>query len=134
MKVKFSKSVRFEPTFGGNLNLKPEERFAAELSVLTTGDLLNVMDAFQSSGIEGTVDTDKIDVTAMRALLKLVPELLPRYVAVSNFQSEDGKDITIKDIVESSVFLPLQVELLLQLSVISTPTDQSEKNLNAPPA
>ena len=129
MKVKFSKSVVFAPTFNGNLNLPAEDQFSAELSVLTTGDLLNVMDAFQSSGVQDLTDaTKQVEVASLKDMLKLVDVLLPKYVKINNLTGEDGSAITINDVVVSSVFMPLQIELLMQLSTISTPSDQSTKN------
>lgn len=129
MQVKFSKSVVFLPTFNGNTDLPADEQFSAELRVLTTGDLLNVMDSFQSSGVQDLSDaTQRVEVTSLKEMLKLVDVLLPKYVTIKNLITEDGSPINITDVVASSFFMPLQIELLMQLSTISTPSDQSTKN------
>jgi hypothetical protein len=128
MKVKFSKDVSFVPEFGGNRELPAEEQVSATMRVLSTGDLLVVMDAFQNAGVDGQVDTERLDVSKMKDMLALVPLLLPKYVTLTNLLDEHGAAISTDDVVSSSVFMPLQIELLMQLSVISTPSDQSVKN------
>jgi hypothetical protein len=131
VKVRFSKSVEFVPAYNGNKALAPEDQFKADLRVLSTGDLLNVMDALQSSGVEGQIDTERANVNNMKEVIALIPTLLPKYATIKNLQGEEG-ELTINDVIDASFFLPLQVELLLQLSVISTPSEDAEKNLNAP--
>lgn len=133
MKVRFSKSVKYVPEYNGNKDAGPEDQLTAELRVLSTGDLLNVMDALQECGVTGPVDTERANLGNMRPVIELVPKLLPAYVSIANLKDDDGGDLTINDVVGVSFFLPLQVELLMQLSVISTPTEDAEKNLKAPP-
>lgn len=132
MKVRFSKSVEFIPAYNGNKDAAPADQFKADLRVLSTGDLLNVMDALSESGVTGQVDTEKVSVEKMRPVVQLIPQLLPSYVTIRNLYGEDG-ELTIQDVIGASFFLPLQVELLLELSVISTPTEDAVKNSKTPP-
>ena len=128
MKIAFSKSVRFEPEFHGNSKADPQERFFAILNIMSTGDLLIVMDALNGIGASNTIDTDKIDMENMRSLVELVPQLLPKYVTVHNLFGSDNNEIELDTILKSAAFLPLQIELLMKLSVVSSPSEKSEKN------
>jgi hypothetical protein len=132
MKVKFSRSVTYVPAFGGNQELPETEQFTAELSVLDMGDMLNVMDALEASRVGTQVDTERLTMSQSRPFLELAPEILPKYVTLNNFTDESGAAIPIDEVVGKAFFIGLQIELLMQLSAISSPGEDASKNSKAP--
>lgn len=120
MKIKFSKTVHYVPTWRGNAELTPSEQITAALNVLQFNDLLQIMEEFQKKGIDGKPDA--------RAISSLAMSLLPRYVTIENLNDDDGP-MTIEQIVQYPSFMDLSTELLGKLSEISMPGDRDEKNL-----
>lgn len=129
MKVKFSKQVKYVPTWNGNRDLPEEERISCELTVLNMGSLMDLIDSFQSLSVDGKVDTDKVESSSMKPIIEQFGSLLPKHVV--NFQGlydDAGKAIEVAEIVEFPKFMHLAIELLLQLSSISSPSEDDVKN------
>lgn len=127
MKVAFSKAKKYVPEYNDNQKQVDEVQFYAVLKPLTNNDLFLIMDAIQETGLTGKVDTTQLDGTKTGPFVKLVPDLLPRYIEIVNLKDEDGETISIETVATHAFFLPLQIELLLQLSAAGSPTDEDTK-------
>lgn len=132
MKIQFSRTVDYRPTFNGNRDLPEGEQIRVVFHVIETTDLMVLLDAFQSVGIKDVAPDAKPDALQSRKLIDLVPNMLPRYVEISGLQGDDDKELSIQDVSTFSTFLGLQTELLMQLSIVSQPTAQAAKNSNPP--
>lgn len=124
MKIKFSKTVNYIPTWRGNAELAPADQIRVELNVLQFNDLLQIMEEFQKKGADGKPDA--------RAVSALAMNLLPRYATIYNLNDDNGA-MTIEMIVQYPSFMDLSTELLGKLSEISMPGDKDEKNLVTQP-
>lgn len=124
MKVKFSKTVEYIPTWRGNAGLAPAEQIKVQLNVLQFNDLLQIMEEFQKKGADGKPDA--------RAVSSLAMNLLPRYATIQNLEDDSGP-MTMEQIVQYPSFMDLSTELLGKLSEISMPGDRDEKNLVTQP-
>lgn len=124
MKIKFSKTVEYIPTWRSNTELAPSEQIRTQLNVLQFNDLLQIMEEFQKKGADGKPDA--------RAVSTLAIGLLPRYVKIENLHDDNGA-MTIDQIVQYPSFMDLSTELLGKLSEISMPGDRDEKNLATQP-
>jgi hypothetical protein len=131
MRVKFSKSVAFTPTWNDNLKLPENERIQATLKPLEFDDLMTMMDAFGganvvreaiASGAEAA--QDQFDITKM---LRNVGDILPRYVTITGLEDDDGP-VDIDGVVRYPTYMGLAAELLIKVSEISMPTESDEKN------
>lgn len=124
MRLNFSKTATFIPTFNGNNALSEKDRLTATLTVMDMGDLIDLVDALQrAAGGATVVDTSKINVEGTKALITSAAHFLPKYVALSG-----AEDFTMEDVVKYPAFFPLAQELLVELSRISSPTEQDVKN------
>lgn len=127
MKITFSEKVSYTPTWKGNDKLPEGERVTAELSVMSMKDLLLVIDNFQKLGLVGNVDPEKVEGSKLQALLSTVGELLPKYVTIAGLESDSGP-LTIDHVVRYGVFMQLATELLLQLTNVSSPSEEERGN------
>lgn len=135
MKIEFSTSVPYTPSWKGNDKLPEAERISCELKVLNMGSLLSLVDAFSAAGLEGEVDTDHVKGEKIEKILGQFSHLIPEYV--ENFKglyNSAGEAITISQVTEYPVFLNLGLELLMKLAEISSPKDDDEGNSNEPSA
>lgn len=119
MKVKFSKTSEFTPTWRGNDKLPPAEQVKVKLNVLSFNDLLQIMDEFQKKDGGGKPDA--------RAIAALSATLIPRYATIENLEDDNGP-MTAEAIVQYPSFMDLMTEILVQLSTVSMPGDKDEKN------
>lgn len=127
MKVLFSLVREYTPEFNGNRELPEAEQCKATLKTLESLDLLELADAMERQGLEGTVDTGKMKAGDIKSLVSEVGRLLPKYVTVTNLEGSDGP-ISVEVLVAYPEFMELAIELLLQLSNISQPTEDDIKN------
>lgn len=133
MKVSFSKEQKFIPEWKGNQDLPPEEQISCVLGILDMAALMDLLDAFSESGLQETVDTDKIEGGKIKAILQQFGDLLPKHVTeLKGLFNESGEAITIENIVTYPIFLNLALELLMKLSMISSPSEDDAKKLNKP--
>lgn len=129
MKFKFSKDVDYIPTFNGNRDLPEAEQFRTKLKIMEMGEFLALADALQSAnGGKKDVDSDKLTIDQIKPLLEDAGHLLPKYVTIFNLLDDDNNAIGPGDIAATSVFIPLAAELLVQLTQVSMPKGQDEKN------
>lgn len=128
MKITFSDTVPYVPSWRGNDKLPDKEQIKCELKVLDMGSLLNLVDAFSKAGIQGEVDTNA-DAAALRPVLEQFGSLVPQHVVSFKGLFDDaGKAITIEQVIEYPVFLNLSLELLMKLAEISSPSEEDIKN------
>jgi len=135
MKVDFSTTVPFTPEWRQNRELPKEEQVSCDLTVLDMNALMSLVDAFTAMGIEGTVDTDNLDTAKIKPILEQFGSLLPAHI--ENFiglYDKSGRAVTVEDVVKYPRFLNLALELLMQLSTISSPSDDDAGNSNEPSA
>lgn len=128
MKINFSHTVPYTPTWRGNDELPDAEQIKCELKVLSMGSLMNLLDAFGSAGLKGEVDTEKVDASTIKPILEQFGDLLPAHVTIEGLYGPAGQAIDIKEIVEYPFFLNLCLELLMKLSEVSSPSDEDVKN------
>lgn len=129
MKIDFSLVVPYTPEWNGNKNLPAGEQVTCSLSVLDMSALISLLDAFTSVGLNGVVDTDNVSGAKIKPVLENFGELLPKHVTeLKNLFDQGGRLVTVDDIVKYPRFLNLALELLMQLSVISSPQDEDVGN------
>jgi len=125
MKVKFSKSVDYKPEW--NKNHESSDPFTATIKPAEMGDLLDIVDAFSSVGMQ-KIDTETADPKAMRTIVEACASILPKYVELKNLTDLAGNALQIDALLKFLMFTPLAVELLGKLVEISTPSDDDEGN------
>lgn len=131
MQVEFSAEVSYTPTWNGNDKLPEDERITCKLVVLDMNALIALVDAFSEAGITGEVDTDKVEGSVIKPVLKQFGELLPAHVQdFDGLYAKKGEKITIEQVVNFPKFLNLALELLMKLAEVSSPSDDDTKNLN----
>jgi len=132
MKVSFSKSVEYTPTFAGNDKLPAKQQMKAQVSPCELGDLFSIIEVFQSLGLEdpagGDIDTSKLSSSQMKGLPEMCAKVLPSTCKISNLTDGDGNDLTVEDVVKYPFFLPLAMELVGMVAHISSPSDEDEGN------
>lgn len=128
-KVKFSREVKFTPTWDGNAELPVDERFTVTLKVAPMEALLSMVSDMQEIGMskDGVIDTEKLGKSSTQAILDTINELLPSYATVNDLEADDGP-VTIGDVCSYGTFLPLAAEILAKLAEISSPTEADQKN------
>ncbi len=127
MKVSFSLTSEYTPTWNGNKELPEAEQAKATLKTLESMDLLELADALERQGVTGEVDTEKMTPADIKALMGETGRLLPKYVTIAGIEGDDGP-ITVEQITTYPDFMELAVELLMELANISQPTDDDLKN------
>ena len=125
MKIAFSRSRTYTPTWNGND--KSEDPFRAIIRPTDMATLIDLVDVFQAAGFNGKVDTDDISVNSMKAIVASGAQALPRFVKIENLHGDDG-EVTIQDVVDNAFFMKLALELLAKLADFSSPTDADEGN------
>ncbi len=136
MHITFSKLVKYVPEWRDNNKLPDAEQFYAMVSVMDVADLLFLLDHFSEAGLEGDVEVKDVDTKQLKPIMEACGHLLPKYVVLTNLTNivPGGlEDITIEDVVLYPYFLNLSAELLMKLAEQSSPNDDDEGNLNAPP-
>lgn len=133
MKTDFSKSHDYTPDWNGNQDLPEDEQIKSVLDVLDMDALMALLDAFTEVGLEGEVDTDTVDASKIKPVLEQFGDLLPKHVSsLTGLFGKAGEALTIEDVVKYPKFLNLSLEFLMELSRISSPTDDDTKNSNEP--
>ena len=127
MKVSFSLIREYTPEWNGNRELPEAEKCTATLKTLESLDLLELADAMERQGLDGTVDTGKMKAGDIRSLVSEVGRLLPKYVDIKGLEGDDGP-IPVDTLVAYPEFMELAIELLLQLANISQPTEDDVGN------
>ena len=128
MKIQFSLSREYTPTWDGNDELPEKEQIKAVIKALENADLMELADAMERAGMkEGVVDTTDIPVKTSKILLEEVGRLHPKYVVISGLEGDDGP-IDIGTIVSYPVFNSLSMELLMELANMSQPDEDDVKN------
>lgn len=127
MKVSFSLTSEYTPSWNKNKELPEAEQAKATLKTLESMDLLELADALERQGVSGEVDTEKMTPADIKALLGETGRLLPKYVTVTGIEGDDGP-ITVEQITTYPDFMELAVELLMELANISQPTEDDLKN------
>lgn len=128
MKVNFSQKVKYIPTWRGNDKLPEAEQITAELTVLSMGSLMEVLDAFTRAGLGGKVNPEELSSEQVKPVLEQFGDLLPKHIVISNLTDNDGAPLSIDQVVGYPFFLNLSMELLMKLTDISSPTDEDAKN------
>lgn len=131
MQFNFSKTANFYPAFNGNKALPAEEQIVCTLKPLPLTELLNLIDAIKSQGLDGKIDTEA-NVERLKPIIKSYGHLLPQYVKIERLKAQDGAEITVQDVVDYAHFVPLASEILFQLITISSLQEADTKNLSAP--
>lgn len=128
MKVTFSKTVPYTPTWRGNTELPEEEQVKCVLQVLELNELLSLVDSFNQAGLEGEVDTDSVDLGTMKPIVTEFAHLLPARAEIKGVFDSAGEAVSVEDIVKYPVFLNLALEILMKLAEISSPNEDDVKN------
>lgn len=124
MKIEFSNTVSFVPTWNGNDKLPPKEQVKTELKVLQMGSLLGLIEAFQKAQSE-----DGGSKQSIRPVVEEFKHLIPEHVVkLEGLYDGSGKALTTEDIVSYPTFLNLTLELLMKLAEVSSPIGEDEKN------
>lgn len=131
MKVKFSKNVEYIPEWNGNRDLPVGDQIKTVISPMEIGELITLMDALGMSGEDG--ERIAINMKNYDAAVKELRSVIPSYIKLSNFFTEDGEEIGIELITTYGRFMGLSIELLMQCVQISIPSDVTEKNSEKPP-
>lgn len=129
MKFSFSKDVDYVPTFNGNRDLKPDEQIRVKFKIMELGDFLTLADALsEANNGKKDIDSDAMTVDQIRPLLRDAGHLLPKYVTIFNLVDDDGNAIGPEKVASLATFIPFAAELLVQLTQVSMPKGQDEKN------
>lgn len=127
MKVKFSLVTEYVPEWNKNRELPEAEQCKASLKTLESMDLLELADALERQGLEGTVDTAQMSAKDIKSLVAETGRLLPKYVTIEGIEGDDGP-ITLEQVTTYPDFMELAVELLMKLASNSQPTEDDVKN------
>ena len=130
----FSKKIKFVPEFNKNREQPAADQFNVEIQPVEMGTLLTMMDAFERMGVAGEVDTEKLGTDTIKTMLEQFGTLLPEHCKIVGLKDADDNEITTDDVVRFGPLMPLAMELLLQLSQISSPSEDAEKNSETAPA
>lgn len=141
MKVKFSNSIPFTPTWNGNDQLPEEDQVKSVLRPMLFDDLMSFFDAIggakaagelKTLAADGNVEelTNKLD---FGKLIREVGNLVPKYATIENLEGLDGP-LSAHDIVKYPMFMGLTIELLTKLADISSPSEDAEGNSEGQPA
>jgi hypothetical protein len=121
MKVNFTQATPYTPKWRKNNELPVEEQFQTVLKPLDTDDLLLLMDAI------GNDPQAKVDMERMKKMLKEIGHLIPKYVTITNLEDGSGP-VTNEHLIKFPFYMDLAAELVMQLAVVSMPTDADVKN------
>lgn len=132
MKIKFSKSVAYTPTWNGNRDLPKEEQISVILKPMEFSDLMLMMDAMGGSKtIKAAQDgASEAEITSQINITKVVAEtadILLKYAEVTGLEGDDGP-LNVGEISRYPAFAGLNFEILMQLTQISMPSEKSEGN------
>lgn len=141
MKVKFSNEVTFIPTWKGNDTATEANQFRVIVKPLEMNDLIDLLDVLgsvdkdklASVGDEPSEENAKEALDQSKEMLKQCGHLVPKYCKVENLEGENGP-VSIQDVVTYPFFMQLSIEILMQMAVISMPTETDEKNSDQQPA
>jgi hypothetical protein len=128
MKYSFTPTAEFIPEWNGNRELPDEEQIKMTVSVLSMGDLLNLMDVMEQGGNTGEVDSDQLDMGTTKALVEMATELLPKYITDFRGLEVDDGPIDIATMSGFPQFINLIVEITFELISRSTPNEEDTKN------
>lgn len=130
----FSKKVTFIPEFNGNRDLPANARLSVEIKPVELGTLITMMDAFERMGMSGQVDTADLGTDTIKTMLEQFGALLPEHCKIVGLTDASDEPIATDDVVRYGPLMPLAMELLLELSRISSPSEDAEKNSETAPA
>jgi hypothetical protein len=123
VKLKFSKSIRFVPTFHGNKDLTGNDQLVLTLMPLKLGELLDLLDVLKSIGFEkGEAKT--LTPAQMRAIAAEAKTYLPSHIE----KMEGAEGFEVSDIVDYPDFLGLAVETVFELVRHAMPSENDVKN------
>jgi hypothetical protein len=119
MKIKFSKSVKFVPTWNGNRELPEQEQIKTVLSVLKFGDLQRVYEAFPKNDGNSADRVEKFSVLTL--------EYLPKHCVLEGLEDDDGP-VELDRVISYPTYTQLASEILMEIIRISSPKGDDEKN------
>lgn len=122
MKAKFSKEVRFVPTWRDNTTLPESEQLVFTLKPLKIGELLDVLDVFKRADFEKG-DHTTLTPEQMRVIVSEAGTYLP---VNANMAGAEGFDIN--DVIGYSEFFGLAAEVIFELVRLSSPSGTDVKN------
>lgn len=123
MKIKFSKSVTFIPSWRKNNELPAEEQVSVILKPMKVTHLLDLLDAYG-----GRAEGDKVEAKVVAKIVDAVGDCLPEYVEVHNLHNEESGPVSIAEMIEYPYYLDLVAEITMQLASISMPSEMTAKN------
>lgn len=132
MKVKFSKKVTYIPTWNENSTLPVNEQVSVELCPMVTGDVMVLLDVFQSMAdsemVDGKLVLTSSNAQSIKKLVESAGEFVPKYAKIFNLTDQDGSEITAEEIIKYPYYMELASEILGELAVISMPSEEEAKN------
>lgn len=128
MKYNFTPTAPFTPEWNGNRELPEDEQISMTLSILSMGDLLNLMDVMENQGHKGEVDSDMLPASTTKAIVDLATELLPRYATDFKGLDTDNGPLDLTALCAYPQFIGLVVEITFELISRSTPNEDDTKN------
>ena len=125
MKVNFTKTVKFIPTWNENDKLPESEQCTVLLNTMTFGDLMSALSSIPRGQLNAD-DTKQREESAL-AINKTAVQYLPKYAHLTNLEDGDGV-VTVETITSYAQYAPLCVEIFMKLLSISSPSEDDAKN------
>ena len=128
MQLDFNNESTFTPKWKGNDT--SDSPFTVTIRDMDLVDLIVVADAMTSVKLTNdTIDAGNIPVTEIKTLLVSAKDILPKYCSVSDLTFQNGNAVTIQDIVSSSRYIDLMLEIFSQMVNVSEVSETDQKNL-----
>jgi hypothetical protein len=128
MKVNFTPESEYVPEWNGNRDLPDDEQIKMNLSVLSMGHILNLMDIMEQAGHSGQTDDQALDVATTKKLVEMAQEILPQYVKDFRGLEVDSGPIALEAISDYPQFMALIVEITFELINRSSPNEDDKGN------
>lgn len=140
MKLQLSKSVTFEPSFNGNLELPENERIRITLLPLDQNGFITTSVALIELGIESArkeaesgaasdqIKKAVVSLEQARGVRNLFCDVVSKNIERIENLEINGAPATVDDLIREAVLLPLVIEITSKASDISNLTDEDVKN------
>jgi len=133
MKIEFSRTVPFTPEFHKNRELAEVDQIKTKLKVLSLHELAFVGEVIKKLGL----DKDKggmgeVSSAQMKEISKELSDILNGHVELSGLEDKSGP-VSLAELPSLAPYIPLALEIIIELANISSPGELDTKNSKAPP-
>lgn len=128
MKLNFTNVTIFTPMWNGNKDLPEDEQVKVTIKDMDLTDLIAVADAMGDLVGSGAMDQEKVPVTQIKSLITAAKEILPKYCTLENLEDSQGNPVQITDILGSSKYINLMLEVFTEIVNTSEVSEEDQGN------